>query len=95
MSHRVCGQVNIPTTDDSSPCTDFQLSQCVIVDRISPLLHNVEGGNLNDYHILMENRVRRLELEIKLLKNIIKHISSQLPEVGIGIYDEEDQDDGE
>lgn len=94
MAQKICGQVHIPETDDSSPCTDFQLSQCVIVDRISPLLHNVEGGNLNDYHILMENRIRRLEIQVKLLKNIIKHISSQLPEVGIGIYDE-DQDDEE
>lgn len=83
-----CTQVVIPTVDNTSPCDDFMLSQCVIVDNISSYVKNVEGGNLNEYHELLENKMKIMELEIKKLKKIIKFISINLPDVGIGIYED-------
>lgn len=83
-----CTQVVIPEVDNSSPCDDFILSECVIVDRISPYIKNVEGGTLNEYHELQENKMRIMENEIKKLKKIITFISTNLPEIGIGIYED-------
>lgn len=86
----ICGQVNIPETNNTSPCKDFNYSQCIIVDRLSKYVKNVEGANLNQYHELLENKIKIMELKIKTLENIIKHIASTLPEIGIGIYEQED-----
>ena len=83
----ICGQVNIPETDNTSPCTGFNYSQCIIVDRLSKYVKNVDGGNLNQYHELLENKMKIMELKIKTLENIIKHIATPLPEIGIGIFD--------
>ena len=83
-----CGQVNTPEVDNSSPCDEFIYSECVIVNRKSSLLKNIEGDNLNSYNQKLENYIKVLELRLKRAENIINYINTQLPEVGIGVYED-------
>lgn len=62
-----CTQVTIPEVDNSSPCDDFMYSECVIVNRQSKFIHNVPGGNLNEYLELQENKILKMQNTITLL----------------------------
>lgn len=83
-----CGQINIPEVDNSSPCEDFIYSECVIINRKSSLVKNIEGYDLNNYSQKLENYIKVLEMRLKKAENMINYINTQLPEVGIGIYED-------
>lgn len=90
MAKKNCKQVNIPVVDNSKDeCEFFVSSECVAVDRKSMFIKNVYGDDLNEYLELLENKLRRMELQIKKLEKIVKYITVNLPEIGIGIYEEE------
>lgn len=84
-----CGQINIPTVDNSSPCGEFIISECVIVNRKSNLIKNIKDHDLNEYLTLLENKIKVMDLHIKKIDKIIKYITVNLPEIGIGIYEED------
>lgn len=89
MAKKNCGQVNTPEVDNSSPCSDFMYSECVIVNRKSKFIKNVQNHDLNEYLELLENKLIRMQFQINKMEQIIKHITVNLPEIGIGIYDED------
>lgn len=84
-----CTQVAIPQVDNTSPCDDFVYSECVIVNRKSKFIKNIENHDLNEYLTLLENKLITMQLRITKLEKIIHHITVNMPEIGIGIYDEE------
>lgn len=86
MVKKICGQVNKPTTDDSSPCKEFNYTECVISNRKSDLIKNAKGMNLNEYLTSLEGEIRRLKLENKNIQKIIANLLTIIPEVGIGVY---------
>lgn len=83
-----CDQINIPETDNSSDCTMYINSSCVIMNRRSNLLKNIEGNDLNEYTQKLENYIKVLEQRLKKVENIVKYINTNLPEMGIGIYED-------
>ena len=64
-----CSQVNIPEVDNSSPCTDFIYSECVTVNRRSPVLKNPKNSDLNTYFDLLDKKLMQLNSMIIQIKN--------------------------
>lgn len=62
-----CTQVFIPEVDNTSPCDDFNYSECILVNRDSLLLKNVKDENLNYYMELLENKILKMQNTISLL----------------------------
>lgn len=79
MENKSCGQVSIPSVDNTNPCTSFTPSGCLIVNRISPYVKNLPGENLDDYLIKMEGLIKRQELRIKILETIVKNLTINTP----------------
>lgn len=84
-----CDQIHIPEVENTSDCTSFINSGCVIMNRKSTLLKNIEGEDLNNYTQLLENYIKTLENRLKKVENIVKYININLPSIGIGIYEEQ------
>jgi hypothetical protein len=78
MDKKNCGQVTIPTVDNTSPCDDFTYAQCVIVDRESNFIDHIPNNNLNEYLILLEDKLRRMELTLRALENNILNNTPQV-----------------
>ena len=85
---RKCNQINIPEVDNSSPCDDFVYSECVIVNRKSKILKDIENEDLNNYQLKLENYIKVLELRLRKAEAFIKYINTNLPDIGIGVYEE-------
>jgi hypothetical protein len=83
-----CTQVKTPEVDNSSPCDDFIYSECVILNRKSELLKNIQDKSLNDYMEKLEGEIRLLKLENTNIKKIIKNLITIIPEVGIGVFED-------
>lgn len=64
-----CSQVNIPKVDNSSPCTEFIYSECVTVNRRSPVLKNPKDSDLNVYFDLLDKKLMQLNSMIIQIKN--------------------------
>lgn len=84
----ICGQINIPETDNSSPCKDFMYSECVKIDRKSNLIRGSKGMTMNEYSIALESEIRLLKLQNKNMKQILENLITMFPEVGIGVYED-------
>lgn len=67
MAKKNCNQVNTPTTDNSSPCKDFNYSECITMNRDSKIVKNIPDSNLNDYLGLLENQILLLQNKITAL----------------------------
>ena len=62
-----CTQVTIPEVDNSSPCQDFNYSECIIVNRKSHFIDNIPGEDLNKYLERQENKILKMQNTITLL----------------------------
>lgn len=66
-----CGQVNTPDVDNTSPCDDFLQAECIVIERESDFVDNIPNGNLNDYLILLEEKLERMEILVRGLEQLI------------------------
>lgn len=66
---KTCAQVHIPVVDNTSPCDEFMYSQCVIVNRRSPVLKNPTDSDLNTYHELLDKKLMQLNNMLIQIKN--------------------------
>lgn len=75
MAKKTCGQVNIPKVDNTLMiCDQIVVPECMIIDRVSPLVQNVPGETLDQYLARLDNLIYTLiyrisELEIKTDEN--------------------------
>lgn len=83
-----CTQVKTPEVDNSSSCDDFIYSECIILNRKSDLLKDINNKSLNEYLTKLEAEIRILKLENKNIKKIIANLLTTIPEVGIGVYED-------
>ncbi len=68
-----CGQVNIPTVDNTNPCNDYIESGCVVMNRDSTYVKSYKNDTLNEYLVKLEVKLRKLEIRTKFLETVIKN----------------------
>ena len=85
-----CGQVNIPTVDNSQDECDYIISsKCVIVNRRSTFIRNMPGHDLDEYLQLLDDKINKMQNQIKVLTNIVEILQSVGQPSGIGLFDED------
>lgn len=62
-----CTQVSIPQVDNSSPCEDFNWTECIISNRNSNLVKIAPESNLNEYLDLLEKHILKMQNTIASL----------------------------
>ena len=75
MAKKNCNQVHTPTTDNSSPCIDFNYSECITMNRDSKIVKNIPDSSLNDYLTLLENQILILQNKIAALNKKFNALS--------------------
>jgi hypothetical protein len=75
MAKKNCNQVNIPTTDNSSQCTEFNYSECITMNRDSKVVKNIPDSSLNEYLELLENQILILQNKITALNKKYEALS--------------------
>lgn len=87
-----CTQVVTPEVDNSSPCEDFNYSECIIVNRKSNFINNIPGGNLNEYLEIQENKILKMQNTITLLLKKLEVLQQCCSgSQGIGTFSENNQ----
>lgn len=70
-----CGQVNIPTVDNTSiECDDMLSSKCVVIKKYCKKVGNLEGETLDDF-------VGRLCAKLAIMDNKIYLLTKRLGEL--------------
>lgn len=86
MSKKGCGQVAIPTVDNTLlECDDFSYSSCIIVKEQCKKIGNLEGENLDDFIKRLCNKLSKVDNEmydlrqqVKILKNKIDNLEGNV-----------------
>ena len=85
---KACGQVSIPTVDNSAlSCEEFTLSQCVIVEQICGKVGNLEGENLNQFIERLCAKFTKLDNQIIALNQKINNLKTRVTELENGSND--------
>lgn len=84
-----CTQVVTPDVDNSSPCKDFNWSECIILNKDSRVVNLPPDSNMNEYIYLLEGEILRMRNEMILIKrkmNALQECCGGGQSSGIGIF---------
>ena len=74
-----CGQVNIPTVDNTElECDDFISSTCIEVKQLCSKIGNIQGDSLDKFIEKLCIKINKQDTEIFTLKNKVELLNKKI-----------------